>query len=75
MIGAEDEPVENVAMCFADLKKKKKHKTMLCSKAGTQSGLLLWFFMFYSDRQCMNIKYKSPFTEIKVGKISQNRAE
>ena len=26
MIGAEDEPVENVAMCFADLKKEKNIK-------------------------------------------------
>lgn len=26
LIGAEDEPVENVAMCFADLKRKKKKK-------------------------------------------------
>lgn len=59
LIGAEDEPVENVAMCFADLKrKKKKDKTVLCSKAGTLSGLVL-LFRVYSDGQCMNIKHKT----------------
>lgn len=52
--------MENVAMCFADLKrkKKKKDKTVLCSKAGTLSGLVL-LFIVYSDRQCMNIKRKT----------------
>lgn len=32
MIGAEDEPVENVAMCFADLKKEKNIKQCFVQK-------------------------------------------
>lgn len=73
----QDEPVENVAMCFADLKRKKKKKrqnsALFKSRHSVRISIII-FILFISDRQCMNIKHNRPFTVIKTEERAQNTA-